>query len=147
MNSVVLIGRLTKDPEVRYIPQSETAVANFTIAVDRPMAKEKTADFLRIVAFGKTAELCERFLVKGLLVAVQGRIQTGQYKDKNGETRYTTEVVAERVEFIEWAKKDDGPSKEGRKDYTRERGQVSQESADVPAGFQAMEDDDDDIPF
>ncbi|HPZ59123.1 MAG TPA: single-stranded DNA-binding protein, partial [Bacillota bacterium] len=77
MNCVVLIGRLTKDPELRYIPQSETAVASFTLAVDRPMAREKTADFIRIVAFGKTAELCERYLTKGRLVGIQGRIQTG----------------------------------------------------------------------
>ena len=102
MNNVVLIGRLTRDPEIKYIPQSETAVANFTLAVDRPMAKEKTADFIRVVAFGKTAELCERFLVKGRLVGIQGRIQTGSYKTQSGETRYTTDVYADRVEFLEW---------------------------------------------
>lgn len=102
MNCVVLIGRLTKDPELRYIPQSETAVASFTLAVDRPMAREKTADFIRIVAFGKTAELCERYLTKGRLVGIQGRIQTGSYKTSTGETRYTTDVYADRVEFLDW---------------------------------------------
>lgn len=127
MNNIVLIGRLTKDPETRYIPQSETAVANFTLAVDRPMAKEKTADFIRIVTFGKTAELCDKYLAKGRLVGIQGRIQTGSYKTQNGETRYTTEVYADRVEFLEWGEKKQEPM------------------TDIPEGFQAL--DDDDIPF
>lgn len=144
MNTVILIGRLTRDPELRYIPQSETAVANFTLAVDRPMAKEKTADFIRVVAFGKTAELCERFLAKGRMVGVQGRIQTGQYKDKNGETRYTTEVYADRVEFLDWGDKGGKSDTDGRQGYGQ--GQVSGESSGIPEGFQALEDDDD-IPF
>ncbi len=135
MNNVVLIGRLTRDPEIKYIPQSETAVANFTLAVDRPMAKEKTADFIRVVAFGKTAELCERFLVKGRLVGVQGRIQTGSYKTQSGETRYTTDVYADRVEFLEWGDKP-ASSDSGRR-----------ATPQVPEGFQALEEDDDDIPF
>ena len=128
MNAVILIGRLTRDPELRYIPQSETAVANFTLAVDRPMAKEKTADFIRIVCFGKTAELCERFLTKGRQVAVQGRIQTGSYKTQSGETRYTTEVVAERVEFL--GSKGDSSPKEV--------------DSSIPDGFSEL---DDDVPF
>lgn len=136
MNNVVLIGRLTKDPELRYIPQSETAVANFTLAVDRPLAKEKTADFIRIVAFGKTAELCERFLAKGRMVGVQGRIQTGSYKTQSGETRYTTEVYADRVEFIDWGEK-------GGSGYEE---RPSKPFENVPEGFQAL-DDDDDVPF
>jgi single-strand DNA-binding protein len=136
MNNVVLIGRLTKDPELRYIPQSETAVANFTLAVDRPMAKEKTADFIRVVAFGKTAELCERFLAKGRLVGVQGRIQTGSYKTQSGETRYTTEVYADRVEFLEWGDKNTSGFGE----------QLPKAPQGIPEGFQAL-DDDDDIPF
>ena len=97
MNNVTLIGRLTKDPEVRYA--GESPIANFTLAVDR-QAKEKTADFIRIVAFGKTAELCERFLAKGRMTAVQGRIQTGSYKKSDGTMQYTTEVVADRVQFL-----------------------------------------------
>jgi single-strand DNA-binding protein len=135
MNNVVLIGRLTKDPELRYIPQSETAVANFTLAVDRPMAKEKTADFIRVVSFGKTAELCERYLAKGRLVAIQGRIQTGSYKAQNGETRYTTEVYADRVEFLEWGDK----SGQGES--------APRTQPQIPEGFQALDEDDDDIPF
>ncbi|NLY71841.1 MAG: single-stranded DNA-binding protein [Clostridiales bacterium] len=135
MNNVVLIGRLTRDPELRYIPQSETAVVNFTLAVDRPMAKEKTADFIRIVAFGKTAELCEKYLAKGRLVGIQGRIQTGSYKTQSGETRYTTDVYAERVEFLDWGERkqsDDSSS------FNTDDG--------IPEGFQTL-DDDDDIPF
>ena len=130
MNTVILIGRLTKDPEIRVISQSETTVANFTLAVDRPMAKEKTADFIRIVCFGKTAELCERFLTKGRQAAVHGRIQTGSYKTQSGETRYTTEVVAERVEFL--GSKGDSSTKEA--------------DSSIPDGFSEL-DDDDDIPF
>ena len=139
MNAVILIGRLTRDPELRYIPQSETAVANFTLAVDRPMAKEKTADFIRIVCFGKTAELCERFLTKGRQVAVQGRVQTGSYKTQSGETRYTTEVYADRVEFLDRGDR----SGSGASDFG---GSEPKAPADVPEGFQAL-DDDDDIPF
>jgi single-strand DNA-binding protein len=135
MNNVVLIGRLTKDPELKYIPQSETAVANFTLAVDRPLAKEKTADFIRIVAFGKTAELCERFLTKGRLVGIQGRIQTGSYKTQSGETRYTTEVYADRVEFLD------------RGDKSASGDPVQKPAPQVPEGFQALDEDDDDIPF
>ncbi len=137
MNNVVLIGRLTRDPEVRYIPQSETAVANFTLAIDRPMAREKTTDFIRIVAFGKTAEICERYLFKGHLVGIQGRIQTGSYKTQTGETRYTTDVYAERVEFLD---------KGGRSSGGGEAPAPKREP-EIPEGFQALDDDDDDIPF
>lgn len=104
MNSVELIGRLTRDPEVRYTSGSQQAVATFTIAIDRPQreGQEKQADFPRITVFGKQAESCEKYLKKGRLVAVQGRIQTGSYQNKDGETVYTTDVVANRVEFIDW---------------------------------------------
>lgn len=101
MNLVVLVGRLTRDPEVRYTP-SQMAVATFTLAIDRPAGKEKHTDFPRVTVFGKQAENCERFLKKGLRCGVQGTLQTGSY-EKNGETRYTTDVIASRVEFLEWA--------------------------------------------
>ena len=126
MNSVVLIGRLTKDPEVNYIPSSQMAVATFTLAVDRIGAKEKTADFPRIKVFGKQAENCERFLSKGRRCGVQGRIQTGSYKNKDGATVYVTEIVADRVEFLEWGDKKQAPADE------------------PPAGFEGVEED---IPF
>ena len=78
MNNWCGTGCLTKDVSLRYIPQSETAVASFTIAVDRPLSKEKAADFIRIVAFGKTAELCEKYIGKGRLVGITGSIRTGE---------------------------------------------------------------------
>ena len=83
------------------------AVAKFSVAVDRPgkQGEEKKADFPRITVFGKSAENCEKFLAKGRLVCVQGRIQTGSYQDKDGKTVYTTDVVADRVEFLEWGEK------------------------------------------
>jgi len=104
MNSVVLIGRLTRDPEVRYTSGSQMAVCTFSIAIDRParQGEERKTDFPRITVFGKQAENCERFLKKGRLVGVQGRLQTGSYTNKDGATVYTTDVVADRVEFLEW---------------------------------------------
>ena len=104
MNSVVLIGRLTRDPEVRYISESQMAVATFTVAIDRPVrsGQEKKTDFPRVTVFGRQAENCEKFLAKGRLVGVQGRIQTGSYTNRDGATVYTTDVVADRVEFLEW---------------------------------------------
>lgn len=114
MNNVVLIGRLVADPDLRYIP-SGTAVSRFTLAIDRQLSREKkqemearnqpTADFIRITVWGKMAENCANFLAKGRLVGVQGRIQTGSYDDKDGKRVYTTEVVANNVEFLEWGDK------------------------------------------
>ena len=103
MNNVQLIGRLTRDPETRYTP-NQMAVCSFTIAIDRPPKDgEKKTDYPRITVFGRTAENCERFLSKGRLVGVSGRLQTGSYTDKNGATVFTTDVIADRVEFLERA--------------------------------------------
>ncbi len=107
MNSVVLVGRLTKDPVLRYTPDNNRAVADFTIAVDRAFKRDE-ADFIRIVTWGKQAENVANFLKKGSRCAVQGSIQTGSYVDKNGITRYTTDVVANQVEFLERAKSSEG---------------------------------------
>ena len=84
MNNVILIGRLTRDPEVRYTANTQTAVATFTLAVDRPVksGEEKKADFPRVIVFGKQAENCEKYLSKGRLVGVQGRLQTGRYQNR-----------------------------------------------------------------
>jgi single-strand DNA-binding protein len=140
LNNVVLIGRLTRDPELRYIPESQNAVATFTLAVDRPFSKEKQADFIRITVFGKQAENCERYLAKGRLTAVQGRIQTGSYKNKEGVTVYTTDVIAYRVEFLEWG---DRAGSEYGFGLDNNQNKIAPE---IPDGFQAL-DDDDDIPF
>lgn len=99
MNSVILIGRLTRKPELNYTP-SNTAVTKFSIAVDRPKKDgEKTADFPNITAFGKQAENTCRYLDKGDQIAIMGRIQTGSYP-KDGKTIYTTDIIADRVEFL-----------------------------------------------
>lgn len=102
MNNVVLIGRLTKDPELRFTPSTGTAVGTFTIAVDRDFKKEgqPTADFLNVVVWSKQAENCANYLIKGQLVGVRGRIQTRNYEDKQGQRRYITEIVAKEVKFL-----------------------------------------------
>lgn len=102
MNSVNLVGRLTRDPEVRYTTDS-MAVARFSIAIDRPNKDE--TDYPNIVCFGRTAENVERFIKKGKRVGIVGRIQTGSYTNKDGVKVYTTEVVANNVEFLDNADK------------------------------------------
>lgn len=143
LNNVVLIGRLTRDPELRYVPNTGTAVATFTLAVDKQLSREKrqefeakgqpTADFINIVVWGRPAENCANYLSKGLLAAVQGRIQSRTYDANDGTRRYITEVVADRVEFLEW--KDDS------------RPGFSDSSSDIPGidGFEPI--DDENIPF
>jgi single-strand DNA-binding protein len=104
MNKSILLGRLTKDPEVRYSQgENPTAIAKFTLAVDRRFKKdgEQTADFINCSAFCKTAEFVEKYLTKGTKIALTGRIQTGSYTNKEGQKVYTTEVVAEELEFAE----------------------------------------------
>jgi single-strand DNA-binding protein len=113
MNNTVLIGRLVRDVELKFIPSSGTAVANFTLAIDKDLSKEKkqefenkgqpTADFIPVVVFGKSAENCANYLKKGIMTSVIGRISTGSYTTKDGDKRYTTEVIANKVEFLEWA--------------------------------------------
>lgn len=144
MNNVVLIGRLTRDPELRYIP-SGTAITRFSMAVDKGLAKDKkqemeaknqpTADFINIVVWGKVAENCANYLEKGRLVGISGRIQTGSY-EKDGVKKYTTEVVANQVEFLEW----------GDTNNSKPQGQ-SRDDSDFGGieGFHPT--DNDDIPF
>jgi len=133
MNSVIIIGRLTADPEVRYTGE-QLAIASFTVAVDRPKRadKEKEADFPRVKAFGKTAENIERYMSKGKMIAVQGRIQTGKYQKEDGTTVYTTDVIAERVQFLSSSEKNESTGEQRHEEQ-------------IPAGFQVI--DDDDIPF
>ena len=140
MNSVSLIGRLTKDPDVRYGSESQLAVARFSIAIDRGKDKNgqsRGTDFPNIVCFGKTAELVERYVSKGRLVGIQGRIQTGKY-EKDGRTIYTTDILADRVEFLDWGDKNES-------DGDRQSSGTSKASLDVPEGFGTLTDDD--IPF
>ena len=143
MNNVALIGRLTRDPEERYTSETQMAVARFSVAIDRPVRAggEKQADFPNVVVFGKQAENCERFLRKGRLVGIQGRIQTGKYTNKDGATVYTTEVVANNVEFLDWGDRNE------RSDRPAQQQASSPQKDDmgIPEGFQAIEDED--IPF
>ena len=104
MNKVILMGRLTRDPEVRYgTGQNATAVARFTLAVDRRYSRdgEANADFIGCVAFGKSAEFVEKYCRQGTKIVVAGRIQTGSYTNRDGRKVYTTDVVAEELEFAE----------------------------------------------
>ena len=131
MNSVQLVGRFTHDPDVRYTNGGAT-VARFSVAVDRRFAKEgeQSADFINVVAFGKTAEFIEKYFHKGQRIGVVGRIQTGSYKNKDGATVYTTDVVAENVEFVE------------------SKGGNNQQQPQPPADFVNVPDiPDDELPF
>ena len=114
MNSVALIGRLTRDPEIRYTGD-QMAIATFSIAIDRPPRRDGTreTDFPRITVFGRQAENCEKYLKKGRMVGVTGRIQTGSYTNKNGDKVYTTDIVADRVEFLEWGDREGGQNQGG----------------------------------
>lgn len=104
MNHVTLIGRLTRDPELKY-SNSGTAFCRFTVAVNRDFNREE-ADFINCLAFKKTAETIAEYLSKGKRIALQGRIQTGSYENKNGEKVSTFEVVADRFEFVDSARSD-----------------------------------------
>lgn len=129
MNKVFLIGRITRDLELRY-SDSQTAVLRFSVALNRGRDKNGTdrgADFPSVLAFGKTAENISKFVGKGNRVAIEGYIRTDKYQNKNGDTVYTTDVIADRVEFIDW--KESGPKPDNQ----------------VPEGFEAISDDD--VPF
>ena len=104
MNKVILMGRLTRDPEVRYSAgENALAIARYTLAVDRRFRRdgEATADFISCVVFGRGAEFAEKYFHQGIRIVVSGRIQTGSYTNKDGQRVYTTDVVAENVEFAE----------------------------------------------
>ena len=130
LNKIILIGRLTLDPEIRYTNNEGVAVANFTIAVDRPFTSssgEKETDFVRIIAWKKQAENCANYLAKGRLVAVEGRLQIRSYEDREGIKRTIAEVVANSVVFLP-----DGKGKGGN------------DSAPQDGGYAG---NDDDVPF
>jgi single-strand DNA-binding protein len=107
MNKVVLIGRLTKDPELRFTPGKGAAVCTFTIAIDRRFSKDgqREADFIPIVVWNKQAESTANYMTKGKLIGISGRIQTRCYLAKDNTKRYVTEVIADEVQFLEWGKK------------------------------------------
>lgn len=120
MNKVILMGRLTRDPEVRY-SQGDNAlcIARYTLAVDRRGTKregEQTADFINVVAFGKAGEFAEKYLHKGTKIIVSGKIQTGSYTNKDGQKVHTTEIVAEEQEFAESKKDGEQTGNQGSSD-------------------------------
>ena len=141
MNKVILMGRLTRDPEVRY-SQGETplAIARYTLAVDRRGTRnnggdDQSADFIGCVAFGRAGEFAERYLRKGTKIAVTGRIQTGSYTNKDGQKVYTTDVVAEDQEFAE--SKNASSSEGGSGNYTRSSAPVAADGdfMSIPEGI------------
>ena len=112
MNKVILMGRLCRDPEVRYTQGADSkAVAKFTLAVDRKFHREgeQSADFISCTAFGKTAEFIEKYVFKGTKIAIEGRWQTGSYKNKDGQMVYTNDCMVEQVEFAESKKQGEEP--------------------------------------
>ncbi|MHC1681358.1 MAG: single-stranded DNA-binding protein [Clostridiaceae bacterium] len=144
MNKIVLIGRLTKDPELKFTPGNGTAVATFTLAVDRRFQKDgqKEADFIPIVVWGKQAESTANYVSKGKLMGVSGRIQVRNYDAKDGTKRYVTEVVADEVQFLEWDSKPESASdKEGYEQFGGKGGENHYGEDITPI------DDDGEIPF
>ena len=150
MNKVVLMGRLTRDPEVRYSQgENALAIARYTLAVDRRFKRdgEQTADFINCVVFGKSAEFTERYFRQGMRVVVCGRIQTGSYTNRDGQKVYTTEVVVEDQEFAE--------SKSASDNYAASHPQTSAPAPSMPApgaasadGFMNIPDGiDEELPF
>jgi len=134
LNRVVLIGRLTRDPELRYTPNAGAAVANFTLAVDRPFTNqqgERETDFINIVTWRRQAENCAQYLKKGRLAGVDGRIQIRSYDDSQGVRRKAIEVVADNVQFLE------KPSQQAQ--------QESSSTEEIPG--EEMNINEDDIPF
>lgn len=118
MNKVVLMGRLTRDPEVRYVSgENATAIARYTLAVDRRFKRdgEQSADFINCVVFGKGAEFAEKYLRQGTKIAAVGRIQTGSYTNKDGQKVYTTDVVVEEQEFAESKNSSGGETSNAKK--------------------------------
>ena len=139
MNKVVLIGRLTKDPELKFTPGNGNAVANFTVAVDRRLPNKdgvREADFVPIVVWGKMAESTANYMSKGKLIGISGRIQTRTYDAKDGTRRYVTEVAAEEVQFLEW-----GGDKNNGTIHTQDGDIKEVKDGDVPFS------EDNDIPF
>lgn len=135
MNKVILMGRLTRDPDIRYTAgEKSTAVARYTLAVDRRIKRdgEASADFIGCIAFGKNAEFAEKYLRKGTKIAIVGRIQTGSYTNREGAKVYTTDVIVEEQEFAESKKSEDRP----------------EERTDVGDGFMNIPDGiDEELPF
>lgn len=114
MNRVILMGRLTRDPDIMYTQKDNSVIARFTLAVDRRIKAEgqASADFISCVSFGKQAEFCEKYLRQGTKIACEGRLQIGSYTNKEGQKIYTTDVILDGVEFAESKKSQEKPKSE-----------------------------------
>ena len=150
MNKVILMGRLTRDPEVRYSQgDSASAVARYTLAVDRRFRREgdqQTADFINCVAFGRSAEFAERYLRQGTKIVATGRIQTGSYTNRDGVKVYTTDVVVEDQEFAE--SKAASASNSGYQNNSYQAAPAPSPSVDIGDGFMNIPDGiDEELPF
>jgi single-strand DNA-binding protein len=150
MNKVILMGRLTRDPEIRYSQggaDGQLAVARYTLAVDRRYNRngDQTADFISCVAFGRTAEFAEKYLKQGTKIAITGRIQTGSYTNKDGNKVYTTDVVVEEQEFAESKAASSGANRsEGG---YQPSGRPAPSSAGTDSFMSIPEGIEDDLPF
>ena len=150
MNKVILMGRLTRDPDIRYTQgDNSMCIARYTLAVDRRYKQnsEQDADFIPCVAFGKSGEFVEKHFRKGIKIGVVGRIQTGSYTNKDGVKVYTTEVVVEEQEFVESKNASGGGQTGGNSQPAGNSG--SRQTEQVPSslnGFNSV-DDDDELPF
>ena len=144
MNRVILMGRLVRDPEVTIIKEKDMHVARYTLAVDRRFAKKDaatTADFIRCVVFGKGAEFAEKYFKKGQRVLVEGRIQTGSYKDKDGKTVYTTDVILDSQEFADSKAGGGGAGAGGASGVSNGNDSVMEGFMNIPEGVE------DELPF
>jgi len=157
MNKVILLGRLTKDPEIRYSQSAEpVCVSRFTVAVDRRFKREgePDADFINCVAFRRTAEFMERYIKKGMMVSVCGSLTVRSYEDNTGQRKWVTEVSAEEVNFAESRAAFEARMAKGGGGYDTSAAPPSYDSspsaASAPEGFSAITqsiDEDDDLPF
>lgn len=149
MNKVILIGRLARDPDVRYTQgEEQKCMARYTLAVDRPVRREngKDADFITCIAFGKAGEFAEKYMSKGMKIAVIGHIQTGSYTNRDGQKIYTTDVVIESQEFCESKEANDrarGSDRSGQEDT----GTYDQVRADSDGFINIPDQIDEDLPF
>lgn len=149
MNKVILMGRLTHDPEVRYTQgEKQMAIARFSVAVNRRAKQQEgqaTADFISCVAFDKLGEFAEKYLKQGTKIVIEGRIQTGSYTNREGQKIYTTEVVAENLEFAE----SKAAAEEAKNKATKERPKQEKAPSTDPNGFMNIPDgvEDEALPF
>jgi single-strand DNA-binding protein len=146
MNRVVLVGRLTKDPELKFAQGTGTAVAHFTLAVNRRFKREgqPDADFIPVVVFGKAAEATANYMSKGKLISVSGNIQTSNYEAKDGTRRYVTDVIADEVNFLEWGGNKESDTNTSQGGYN---GESKAKSNDFGGASDITPIDDGDIPF